>query len=147
MKYRKTVVGVVHQDKEFLLVQKHHWKGWWDFPQGGVDNEESLESNLLRELKEELGTDQFGNPINTYITQQRGFSPETLKHYPDRGFVGKHLHYFIVVFLGNRNDIVLGNDLSDKIWRNEMKLLDLIYHELINEAKQIIQFMKSHKLL
>ena len=149
MSYRKTVAGVIYQDKEFFLVQKVHWNGKWDFPQGGMDAGESLEDALIREMSEELGTGQFGEPINTNIIQKRRFSAEATKHYSDRrdGFIGKELFYFIVPFLGNRDDITLGDDLSDKKWCDEEELLESIYQEQLNETKQILQFMKSNKVI
>ena len=145
--YRKTVVGVVFHNNEFFLVKKLHWGNWWDFPQGGVNEGESLENALVRELKEELGTNKFGKPIYTNITQKRAFSPETLKHYPDRGFIGKELFYFVVPLFGNRNNIILGDDLIDKKWCSEIELINLLYKKQIEEGKQVIQFMKDNKLI
>lgn len=148
MKYRKTVAGVVHQHKEFLLVQKPHWNGWWDFAQGGVEPGEYLSDALMRELKEELGTDRFSHPVYTSITLRRIFSPETLAHYPQNNrFIGKDIYYFIVKFLGNREDIVLGDDLSDRLWCNDKNLLELIYKAQLHETKQIIEFMKERNIL
>lgn len=147
MNYRKTVVGVVYQEKEFLLVQKPHWNGWWDFPQGGVKKGESLEQALKRELPEELGINKFGEPINTNLSQKRNFSLETLKYYPDRGYIGKELFYYIVPFIGDREKIVLGDDLCAQKWCNEEELLNLIYKELLDNTKQIVQFMKLNNLI
>ena len=146
MDYRKTVVGVVYQEKEFLLVQKPHWN-WWDFPQGGVKKDESLEQALKRELKEELGVNKFGEPVNTNLFKRRNFSLETLKHYPDRGYIGKELFYYIVPFIGEREKMVLGDDLCNQKWCNEGELLNLIYKELFDSAKKIIQFMKLNNLI
>src|SRR3989344_8138629 len=129
MNYRKTAVGVVYQEKEFLLVQKPHWS-WWDFPQGGIKKDESLEQALKRELNEELGVDRFREPINIYLSQRRNFSLETLKHYPDRGYIGKELFYYIVPFIGKRERIVLGDDLCGQKWCSEEELLNFIYKEL-----------------
>ena len=145
--YRKTVVGVVYQGKEFLLVEKPHWGNWWDFVQGGVNDRESLENALVRELKEELGTNKFGKPVYTNITQRRLFSPEALKHYSDRGFIGKELFYFVVPFIGDRSEILLGDDLSDKKWCSETELIHFLYKEQVEEGKQVIQFMKFNKLI
>ena len=147
MTYRKTAVGVVYQGNQFLIVQKPHWKEYWDFPQGGVNNNESLENALLRELGEELGTTDFGKPINTKISLRRSFSFETQIHYPDRGFSGKDMFYFAVSFHGNRDEIKLGDDLSDKKWCIEGELLLCIYRAQINEVKLILDFMKSNKLV
>ncbi len=144
MTYRKTVVGVVYQDRGFLLVQKPHWNGRWDFPQGGVEEGESLEQAVLREMREELGTDGFGTPTDTNLTLQRPFSPETLRHYSDQGFSGKDLHYFAIPFTGSRDAIVLGDDLSAKTWCDEEGLFKLIHQDSAGKVKDVIRFMKAN---
>lgn len=148
MTYRKTVAGVVYQDKEFLLVQKPHWNQWWDFPQGGVNERESLEGALLRELREELGSIEFGTPLYTEVTQRRLFSPETVKHYVQKsGIIGKDLYYFAVPFTGNREHIFLGDDLSAQRWCQESELLQLVYQEEKVPMQKVLEFMKEKKLI
>lgn len=53
--YRKGVLGVViNKRKRFLVLYRTlHWRGW-EFPKGGISNE-SEESALKREIKEETG--------------------------------------------------------------------------------------------
>ncbi|MCF0190764.1 MAG: NUDIX domain-containing protein [Marinilabiliaceae bacterium] len=54
------VVAVIFNDKgEVLLTRRAHdpWKGMYDLPGGFVDPDESLETALKRELKEELDID------------------------------------------------------------------------------------------
>lgn len=148
MTYRRTVAGVVYQDREFLLVQKPHWKDWWDFPQGGVNEGESLEQALLRELREELGSIEFGTPLYTEVTQRRLFSPETVQHYTQKsGIIGKDLYYFAVPFTGNREHIFLGDDLSAQRWCRESELPDLIYPEERSSVEKVLEFMKEKKLI
>ncbi len=43
---------------EFMIARRKGMRKGWQFPQGGIDPEESLETALRRELKEEIGTDQ-----------------------------------------------------------------------------------------
>jgi len=147
MTYRQTVVGVISQGKEFLVVQKPHWKGYWDFPQGGVEKGESLEQALRRELGEELNTQKFGEVIFTGITYKQPFSFETLKHYPNKGFIGKELFYFFVSYLGNKEDIKLGDDLCDKKWCREEELFKFTYQESREHLPGILEFMKLNKLI
>lgn len=143
--YRKTVVGVVCQGSEILVIKKQHWNGWVDFPQGGIEEGESPEEAVLRELAEELGTDRFGKPVATGITVTRPFSPETLAHYPDRGNVGKEQHYFVVPFMGNREDIRLGDDLVAYRWLATEDLLKKIYDPATTE--KVLEFMREKGLL
>lgn len=54
--YRPCIVGVIINDEGKLLVGKRkNYNGGWQFPQGGVDEGESFEEALHREMKEELG--------------------------------------------------------------------------------------------
>ena len=59
--YRKAVTGyIVDKKNNFLLIQNLEYKkNHWRPPGGGIDEGEDPESALLRELKEELGTDKF----------------------------------------------------------------------------------------
>jgi 8-oxo-dGTP pyrophosphatase MutT (NUDIX family) len=47
------VKGVIVQEGQILLV-KHATKGFWDIPGGRIDDDESVEQTLRRELAEEL---------------------------------------------------------------------------------------------
>ena len=51
------VAGIVWKDGRFLGVERPEGKahaGWWEFPGGKVEEGESLEAALIRELQEEL---------------------------------------------------------------------------------------------
>lgn len=54
-------VGVlIDSNKKILLAKRtrsRSWSGWWEFPGGKLENNESPEEALARELKEEVGVD------------------------------------------------------------------------------------------
>lgn len=59
-KYRAGVVGVFKNAKgELLICERTDRKGAWQFPQGGIDGNETPEEALRREMLEELGSTQF----------------------------------------------------------------------------------------
>lgn len=60
MKYRTVVVGVVYNDKNEILLCKKPvgegvYPGQWALPGGGIDDGETMEEALRREMKEEVG--------------------------------------------------------------------------------------------
>jgi len=60
-KYRPNVAAVIVSSKypqncEIFIAERSDIEGVWQFPQGGIDNNEKIKDALLRELEEEIGT-------------------------------------------------------------------------------------------
>ena len=56
-RYRKNVaIVVVNKDGKILACQRSDIENAWQIPQGGIDEGETAEEALFRELEEELGT-------------------------------------------------------------------------------------------
>lgn len=100
--FRPTVVGCFLKDKKILLgyQQKHDL---WQLPQGGVDNKETIESALFREMSEELAVPIYADKKDVHFlgSDQIEFPPE--KHAAkqlatDEGkpvtMKGKHYFFF-----------------------------------------------------
>ena len=62
-RYRPNVAAVILSSKyplesEIFIAKRNDVKDSWQFPQGGIDDGETPKSALLRELKEEIGTNK-----------------------------------------------------------------------------------------
>ena len=56
VKYRPNVAALmVNDDGNLLICERSTIPGAWQFPQGGVDNGETMEEGLFREVSEEIG--------------------------------------------------------------------------------------------
>ncbi|MCX2682361.1 RNA pyrophosphohydrolase [Campylobacter sp. MIT 21-1685] len=62
-KYRPNVAAVILSSAypfecKIFIAKRSDMENIWQFPQGGIDEGEDVKSALLRELKEEIGTDE-----------------------------------------------------------------------------------------
>lgn len=59
IKKKVSAVIVINEKKEVLVLKRapkaHSFPGYWNFPGGGVEPDETIEAAAVRELKEEAG--------------------------------------------------------------------------------------------
>lgn len=97
-KYRPNVVALVlsseypHECK-FLLAQRIDLQDVWQFPQGGIDEGETPKQALLRELEEEIGTNDV-DIVGQFPDWLSYDFPKKLPHM--RGYDGQRQRYFLV---------------------------------------------------
>ncbi|MBU4455056.1 WecB/TagA/CpsF family glycosyltransferase, partial [Patescibacteria group bacterium] len=127
--YRKNVIGFIFNNKnQVLLVNWIKDDDYWGLPQGGVDNGESEDDALRREIKEEIGISNF-KILDKFKNIYKYKWP---KGYTNRGYKGQRQTLFILKFNGDDNDIKLCP------WEHkEWKWADI--NNLINEAHQVHQ--------
>ncbi|MEI8363989.1 MAG: NUDIX hydrolase [archaeon] len=66
--YRKGVsVFILNNKKEFILVSATGKSNYWKIPAGGVENNETEEDTIQREVKEELGIEMKSLSKSKYI--------------------------------------------------------------------------------
>lgn len=90
----KLNVAAILQDEKgrILICERYDVPGAWQFPQGGVDDGESIEQALGRELAEEISL----QPGDYTTTVRKG--PYRYLYGNDRvkkGYHGKEQHYFL----------------------------------------------------
>ena len=68
MKTIRVVAAVIKKDDEIFCTARGYgkYKGWWEFPGGKIENGETSQEALKREIKEELMVDiEVGSLIKT----------------------------------------------------------------------------------
>lgn len=117
--------------------------GGWQLPQGGIDPGEDPRQAVLRELKEEIGTDHAEILAEYPEWLQYDFPPH-LKAHLTRRYRGQRQRWFAMRFLGKDSDIRLDLDPHPEFdaWRwvqlEELPALAIdfkrgIYSELVRE--------------
>lgn len=120
--YRRGVIGIIRNKKDkFLIVQMVGYnENEWRFPGGGIENGETPEEAIMRELKEELGTDNFILVKRSSILNRYDWSDEVIKmQYKKRGeyYRGQEQIQFLLEFLGCDSEIKFNaNELKQIKW-------------------------------
>ena len=103
--YRLNVAAILRNARgEILICERLNIPGAWQFPQGGIDEGETPEEALARELGEEIGIERR----HFRIVERRGpyrylFGNGRTK----KGWHGKEQIYFLCDFIGTDADITV----------------------------------------
>jgi len=103
--------------------------GAWQMPQGGVDQGEDPRKAALRELKEEIGTDNVEIIGETRDWLQYDLPPELLKSSWGGKYAGQRQKWFLMRFKGNDDDINLDSrhpEFNRWIWVPPDHVPDLV---------------------
>lgn len=124
--YRDNVCCVVFCDDKFLLLQGIGWpKVWWKFPQGGIDDQETLEEAALRELKEETGSSNFQIIGKSKYSNLYDWNDQSRRLAGNR-WRGQSQKYVLVKYLGLLDKIQVNpRETQDYQW---VTLVDLWQH-------------------
>jgi putative (di)nucleoside polyphosphate hydrolase len=101
--YKANVAGILRDSGgRILICERLGLKDAWQFPQGGIDEGETPEQALVRELREEIGVDAR----DIRIRERKGpfrylYGNGRIK----RGYHGKEQFYFLCDFKGDDDDI------------------------------------------
>lgn len=145
--YRPNVAMVIVSNnypdkKEIFIAQRNDLSEVWQFPQGGIDDGESVEDALFRELEEEIGTK------NVKVVAEY---PEWLSYdFPEKiakkmkPWIGQKQRYFLVKLKKNANINIETEhpEFSDYKFVGVNDVLDLsasfkkdVYEKVINYFK------------
>jgi len=149
-KYRKCVgMMILNTHKEILVGRRlDHPSGYWQMPQGGIDDNENPKEAVWREMLEEIGTNKAAliKISNQWINYD--IPSETLKTLPWSDiYIGQTQKWFAFLFLGEDNDINVGTDnpeFSEWKWTRMDSIIDSIvpfkrdvYAKILEEFKDI----------
>ncbi|MCX6119892.1 MAG: RNA pyrophosphohydrolase [Proteobacteria bacterium] len=99
--YRPCVVGVfTNAEGRVLVCERSDVAGAWQFPQGGIEPGEMALNALYREMKEELGCDDFKVICQSPLDVRYKF-PENLESKIKKKWIGQSQIWFKLVFLPN----------------------------------------------
>lgn len=129
---------------ELLLVHKPRKKDSWQLPQGGVEEEETLEQCALRELQEEVG---IGTGVRVLGVSEREYQydfPASYRRFRPDEICGQHIRFVLgyaeqpVVLAVDGAEIdravwILPRDLERFVHRSEYRSLILT---LVDEAER-----------
>jgi N-acetylglucosaminyldiphosphoundecaprenol N-acetyl-beta-D-mannosaminyltransferase len=139
MPFRPNVVGVIIDQQNQVFVAKRFFNSastehpsteeHWQFPQGGIDLHEDPEKAVLREMREEIHTENLqilgkSSHTNTYLWNHtiRNLSFNRLK------FKGQEQTIYYLKYFGDNSDIVLDHhELSDYRWVAPSELPNVIH--------------------
>ena len=151
-KYRKCVgMMILNANKEILVGRRlDHPSGYWQMPQGGIDDDENPKEAVWREMSEEIGTNkaELIKISNQWINYD--IPPETLKTLPwGHQYIGQTQKWFAFDFLGKDSDINVGTDspeFSEWKWSRMNSIVDSIvpfkrdvYSKILEEFKYLLK--------
>ena len=149
-KYRKCVGMMILNSTKAVLVGRRldHPSGYWQMPQGGIDDNENPEEAVWREMMEEIGT----NKVDLYKKSNQWINydipQETLDHLPwGKKYIGQTQKWFIFKFTGEEKDINVETqnpEFSKWKWMNHNQLVEnavpfkrKTYQTILNEFSNI----------
>ncbi len=116
IRYRANVAAILRNARgQILICERLNVPGAWQFPQGGIDDGETDERALERELWEEIGVTASDYRVVARKGPYRYVFGEGREK---KGFHGKEQHYFLCDFTGADGAINVATEHPEfRAWR------------------------------
>ena len=151
-KYRKCVgMMILNANKEILVGRRlDHPSGYWQMPQGGIDENENPKEAVWREMMEEIGTNKAKLIRISSQWINYDIPSETLKTLPwGHKYIGQRQKWFAFDFLGEDDDINVVTDNPefsewkwtemDSIVGNIVPFKRNVYSIILEEFKDLLK--------
>ncbi len=148
--YRRCVGMMILNAKNEILVGKRldHPSGYWQMPQGGIDENENPEEAVWREMREEIGTNNANMIKQSKQWINYEIPSETLVTLPwGNIYVGQTQMWFAFKFKGNEEEIDTNTEnpeFSEWKWTHHHLLVENIvpfkrevYKKILIEFKEL----------
>lgn len=134
--YRPCVVLVVENPAgELLLVESAKQHGQWNFPQGGIDEHETVEMAIYRELQEETAVPRRDIKIVGYLGDDKLEIPTRKRD----GFTKGKAYYFFHIHLkhsGRSSLIFPPDEIHDHKWVRKADVVGFLASTPTREKKR-----------
>jgi len=144
--YRPNVGIVILNDDNKVLWAKRVAEDAWQFPQGGINEGESLEAAMYRELMEEVGLSSDHVEIigKTKNWLRYDVPSQWLRRDGNTHYKGQKQIWFLLKFIGKDSDVLLTNSEKpefdlwrwDDFWSPLEQVIDFkreVYKKALNE--------------
>ena len=120
---------ILDDDNKILVGRRiDHPSGFWQMPQGGIDEDENPEKAVWREMMEEIGTNNAEIIKISSSWVNYDIPKETLIKLPwGSKYIGQTQKWFVFRFNGDDKDINVGTEnpeFSDWKWINHNFLME-----------------------
>jgi putative (di)nucleoside polyphosphate hydrolase len=100
---------VYNRKGQLFLGERLGKPGHWQFPQGGVEPEETLKENVRRELREEIGITKEHIGAITKLRARNSYLWKRVPDYAKGRWAGQRQTFWLVEFIGRDSDIDLSS--------------------------------------
>ncbi len=138
-----------HQKKILVGRRIDHPSGYWQMPQGGIDENENPEEAVWREMLEEIGTNnaEIIKISNKWVRYK--IPKKTLNTLPwGKQYIGQKQKWFVFKFIGKDSDININTknpEFSEWKWTKIESIVNNIvpfkrdvYSTVLEEFKDIL---------
>ena len=140
---------VLNAEQRIFLGERFNEPGVWQFPQGGVEEQQSLEENVLRELQEELGAPSQRFQILKKLATTRQYEWRSPPAYAVGKWRGQSQTFWLVRFIGADTELKLDaydQELAAYRWCTIEEVVALAepkrlegYRPALDEAREFLQ--------